>query len=727
MKKRYFLVLGLFFATFFMHANEGKVARKVVERSFGQEVAEVFVFEFDKELLGHDAYKIVKNDKNEDKIIVASNSTIGMCRGAYDFLKNYSDGIYNWSGTSVNLEKLKNLGKAELEGESPFLYRYYFNVVTHGYSTAYWTWERWEKELDWMAMHGVNMPLLPGAYEAIAYKTFVELGISADKAKAFFTGPAFFPWNRMGNISAWDNDFPLSYFDKQIELTHKILDRLKDLGMTPIIQAFAGFVPEEITDLYDVKLTHLDWAGFPKENLANLILPSTKENQELFVKIGNMYVANWKKEFGTNKYYLSDTFNEMDVPLSSNSQKALLQMKEYGETIYKSISLASSEAVWVMQGWTFPYYLNAQGQRVWTSERLESFVSSIPDDKVMFLDLANDYNAHFWHIPASWETYKGFLNKPWIYSTIPNMGGKVSYIGILDFYANSVAEILSYNEKANLIGYGSAPEGIENNEIVYELIFDAAWQKDAIDLDVWLESYCKQKYNYSEGVMKEAMSLLKASCFGHFTDHPRFDFQFRPSRFRRGTAHKSNEFFQAVKKFAEASNFTNTKMYEYDLIELSAQYLGLVADNLIAKANRKVGKKRLEAFEEVYSLLVQIDSLLEGHPNLKLENWVGYARSWGNNDNEKAYYESNAKRLITTWGGPMLSEYSARLWAGLVKDYYATRWLENAHAKRNSKKFALYDWEENWINTPWNNTSEPFSNPVEKAKELIHQYKEFAY
>lgn len=24
---------------------------------------------------------------------------------------------------------------------------------------AWWDWERWERELDWAAMHGVNLPL----------------------------------------------------------------------------------------------------------------------------------------------------------------------------------------------------------------------------------------------------------------------------------------------------------------------------------------------------------------------------------------------------------------------------------------------------------------------------------------------------------------------------------------------------------------------------------------
>lgn len=33
------------------------------------------------------------------------------------------------------------------------------NVCTFGYSYAHWDWKRWEREIDWMALNGINMPL----------------------------------------------------------------------------------------------------------------------------------------------------------------------------------------------------------------------------------------------------------------------------------------------------------------------------------------------------------------------------------------------------------------------------------------------------------------------------------------------------------------------------------------------------------------------------------------
>ena len=31
--------------------------------------------------------------------------------------------------------------------------------MLRSYSMAYWDWDRWEAEIDWMALQGINLPL----------------------------------------------------------------------------------------------------------------------------------------------------------------------------------------------------------------------------------------------------------------------------------------------------------------------------------------------------------------------------------------------------------------------------------------------------------------------------------------------------------------------------------------------------------------------------------------
>lgn len=38
---------------------------------------------------------------------------------------------------------------------------------------AFWQWDRWEQEIDWMALHGINLPLAFVGQEAIFQKVHI--------------------------------------------------------------------------------------------------------------------------------------------------------------------------------------------------------------------------------------------------------------------------------------------------------------------------------------------------------------------------------------------------------------------------------------------------------------------------------------------------------------------------------------------------------------------------
>lgn len=40
-------------------------------------------------------------------------------------------------------------------------------MCTHSYSFVWWDWARWEWELDWMALNGINLALAWSGQEAI--------------------------------------------------------------------------------------------------------------------------------------------------------------------------------------------------------------------------------------------------------------------------------------------------------------------------------------------------------------------------------------------------------------------------------------------------------------------------------------------------------------------------------------------------------------------------------
>ncbi len=350
-----------------------------------------------------------------------------------------------------------------------------------------------------MALHGINMPLASVATEAIWRRVWMQMGLTSDELDKYFTGPAYYPWHRMGNINGHDGPPPAGIYDKQIALQKQIIGRMRELGMNPVAPAFAGFVPPQIMRVYpNEKITKIaPWADFPSENNTYLLDPTSP----LYPQIGKQFIAEWEKEFGPAKYFLADSFNELKVPVPADQQGRLDTLAKYGDAVYHSIIAGEPNAVWVMQGWLF-----FSDSKFWDKPSAAALLSKVPDDRMIILDLACDFRP-------IWSSQDAFYGKQWIYSVIHNMGGKSAVGGPLDFFATDAAKTLAAPNHGNLIGFGLAPEGIENNEVIYELLCDAMWQKDGIDLETWLPMYATTRYGSCPPQMREAWELFRKSNY----------------------------------------------------------------------------------------------------------------------------------------------------------------------------------------------------------------------
>src|SRR5699024_7185994 len=86
-------------------------------------------------------------------------------------------------GVSVGWQTQLPLPLNELPSVSPTHHvaeleeSYYLNFVTHGYTAPYWDWGEWEREIDWMALHGVTMPLASTGHEAVLYDAYSRMGL----------------------------------------------------------------------------------------------------------------------------------------------------------------------------------------------------------------------------------------------------------------------------------------------------------------------------------------------------------------------------------------------------------------------------------------------------------------------------------------------------------------------------------------------------------------------
>lgn len=689
-------------------------ARQVIERMTGTTAANIN-FEVLPQHEDKDGYGV---SCSNGKLTLKGSSATAFTYAFYRYAKQACHKMASWSGSTLHLPD--QFAESDIPVTySPYQFRYFLNVCTFGYTTPYWDWKRWEKEIDLMALHGINMPLANVATEAIAERVWKKMGLTDEDIRKFFTGPAYLPWHRMGNLNTWDGPLSANWHSQQIALQHKILERMRLLGMHPITPAFAGFVPEGFVKLHpEVHVKHFEWGGFDKSFNAYM-LPL---NSPYFLQIGKLFIEEWEKEFGKNTYYLSDSFNEMELPINPNDTDSKYRLlSKYGEAIYQSIAAGNPDAVWVTQGWTFGYQ-----HQFWDKQSLQALLERVPDDKLIIIDLANDYPKWVWKTEQTWKTHKGFYGKRWILSYVPNFGGKTLLTGDLNLYASCSAEAWTDIDRGKLIGFGSAPEGLENNEVVYELLADMGWQKQPIDLDHWLTDYCRSRYGSCPEALKKAWKGLCQSVYSSLYSYPRFTWQtVVPDTLRISKYDLNDIFFRAVEDFLScAPQLKEQPLYRSDALLFAAQYIGAKADKMYRKAldAKNMGKqtRAKQLVDKTIQLLLQADRLLASHPTDRLSRWVEAAKTTAMTQKEHIQYETDAKRLITTWGG-IQQDYAARYWSGLIKDYYVPR-IKLFFAGSNKEE--LNKWEENWLRQPYDSNDEkPFSDPLTTARELIYSLR----
>ena len=173
-----------------------------------------------------------KNDKDifeiekiNNKIVLRGNDGISIASALYYYLNNYCHAQITWNGTNLSLPARLPLPKKVIRKETPYEYRYYLNYCTFNYSMSWWDWPRWQKEIDWMALHGINMPLAITGEAYTWYLVYKDMGFSDEELKDFFCGPSYFSWFWMGNLDGWGGPLPLSWMKSHFELEKKIIDR----------------------------------------------------------------------------------------------------------------------------------------------------------------------------------------------------------------------------------------------------------------------------------------------------------------------------------------------------------------------------------------------------------------------------------------------------------------------------------------------------------------------
>jgi len=431
---------------------------------------------------GCDVFEI---ESGQGRIVIRGSSPVAMASGLNWYLKYHCHASVSWCGNQLDLPiPLPAVDKLRMV--SPHRYRYCFNYCTFSYTMAWWDWDRWEREIDWMALNGINMPLSVTGQEAIWQTVYRNLGLSDEAVNAFFVGPAYLPFGWMGCMDGWGGPLSQTWIDKHCELEKRIVARERELGMTPALQGFTGHVPAGLkTRFPEANLRQTSsWCGFPPTYFVDPADP-------LFIRIGKAFVEEQTRQYGTDHLYASDTFIEMTPP--SNDPAFLTSM---GRAVYEAMAAADPSAVWVMKGWIF-----VNNPKFWQPPQAKALLGAVPDDHMILLDL-------FCETKPVWKETEAFYGKPWIWCIVHDFGGTLGMQGNLLVIAQGPPSAMRSPQRGRMSGIGLMMEGIEQNPVVYDLMTEMTWRNDPPNLTEWIRDYAHRRYGRSHPKTEQAWQTL---------------------------------------------------------------------------------------------------------------------------------------------------------------------------------------------------------------------------
>ena len=635
-------------------------------------------------------------DQKGDKVVIRGNNYVSIATGLNWYLK-YHAGIHlSWNGMTAKLpSKLPPVLQKERH-ETTMQYRYDLNYCTYSYTMAFWDWERWQKEIDWMALHGINLPLAITGTDVVWFNVLKRLGYTKDEINEYIAGPGFQAWWLMNNLEGWGGPNPDSWYTQQADLQKKILKRMREFGIEPVLPGYSGMVPHNAKEKLGLNVSEPRyWCSYYRPAF---LLPT----DERFEEIASLYYEEMNKLYGKANYYSMDPFHE--------GSAAGVDLPAAGHAIMNQMKMNNPSAKWVVMAWGYNPY--------------PAMIKDLKKGDLIVLDLFSE-SAPRWGDPSfdggdEGPRPNGYDGHDWLYCMLLNYGGNVGLHGKMQHLIESYYRAKSYPVFGkDMKGVGLTMEGSENNPVMFELLTELPWRTEKFDKDIWLDNYTVARYGKDCKEIKEAWKILSNSIYNApgssrqagthesiFCARPSLNAYNVSSWSGMKDYYDPNDVIKAAELMVSvADQFKGNNNFEYDLVDITRQAIAEKGRLLlkVVCAAHEAGEHDLynDLSKHFLNLILLQDELLSTRPEFKVGTWIAQARNKGYTQAEKDLYEWNARVQITTWGNRAAAEqgglwdYAHREWNGLLKDVYYVRW-KTFFEKGVNEKVDYYALDEAW-------------------------------
>ena len=721
MKKIVLFVLLVIAAEAAAMADAVQAARALAMRVLPRHGAEI---EFVQESSESDFYSLETVDGH---LRICGNNANSMAVGLGNYLSDWCKITVTWyARDKVREPRRLPVVSGKVTRSALVGHRFFLNYCTYGYSLAWWQWSDWERLIDWMAMHGVTLALANTGQEAVYQRVWQQMGMSEEQTREYFTGPGYLPWHRMSNIDGWHGPLPQHWIDGQAELQKRIVARELELGINPILTSFNGHIPAAMRELYpeaDIKPLS-PWGRFESKYNCWYLNPA----DPLYDRVQKAFLSEQKALFGEDCHiYGVDPFNEVDPPSWEPEYLA-----DAARRTYASLAESDPQAVWLQMGWLFYF------DKHWTQDRIKAYLTPVPKGRLLMID-------YYCEKAEVYRETESFYGQDFIWSYLGNFGGNTMISG--DFKDISFKLDRAYAEAGDgFVGVGCTLEGLGVDAQVYEYVLDRAWERNHTDTE-WIDALADRHAGFEDAHNRAAWQTMYDKCHKQIAGNRGMVITARPAmegwnKWRNwGCNYDNHGLLEAWGELA-ASRRSRSAAYRYDCVNIPRQCLeNHFADQLQA-ALRQYRAGEADSLRATTSRLLEvlddIDRITGMDAYFLLGKWLEDARSWGSTPEEKDYFGTDARMLITCWGyrGASLNDYANRSYNGLIRDFYRPRWerffgglLEAVEAGEDFDIKAFQEWDKDreweWATTDQTvYRSRPKGNPVRACRRLYRKYRE---
>ena len=634
------------------------------------------------------------------KPLIRGNNYVSIASGINWYLK-YSVGVHlTWNSMHASLPATLPLVQGVERHETDIKHRYYLNYCTLSYSMAFWDWKRWEHELDWMALHGINLCLDIVGTDVVWRNVLLKLGYTKDEANEFVAGPAFQAWWLMNNLEGWGGPNSDNWYQQRERLQKQIMKRMKELGINVCLPGYSGMVPHDAKQRLGLDVADPGkWNDYKRPAF---LQPTSKR----FAEIASIYYKEQQRLYGKADFYSMDPFHE-------GGNAGGVDLRKAGEAIMGAMKTVNPKAVWVVQAWgACPY---------------PSMIKHLNNGDMLVLDLYSENRPQWGDPESTWYRKEGFNGHDWAFCMLLNFGGNVGMFGKLQHVVDEYYKARQSKFASTLKGVGLTMEGIENNPVMYELVSELPWRDAKFAWKEWLHDYVEARYgNINNGKVHDAWLLLARSVYGAgakiveqgchesvLCARPALDVYQVSSWSEMEEFYNPDDVIRAARLMVEASHEVKANdNFRYDLVDVTRQAIAeqarYVYDEIVAAYKAKDRKMFDYTTKRFLDILLQQDRLLSSMPDFMVGRWLRSARNLGLNEQERNHYEWNARVQITTWGNRSaaesggLREYAHKEWNGVLADFYYPRWKAYFEALaatldgKPMKDIDFYAMDEKW-------------------------------